>query len=174
MLAVSRGGHKEGGVGETKWDVRGKRSRQRRSGEQVEGLWFILWGFEHEINLCLGGSEAPWSHCVPQIDLDKLMCSLERKPEEKLGAWRRMRVKGRQTDDREEKWWERMRRRLKWWWHFRQNIIAKHKSSSSKVWVLGYNRKLRKSVVTKLFFFTKRKIENSSCCVRRCKKHDLV
>lgn len=34
-----------------------KRRRQKCNGEQVEGLWFILW-FEHEINLCLTGSVA--------------------------------------------------------------------------------------------------------------------
>lgn len=53
------------GKGETKWDVRGeKRRRQKCNEEQVEGLWFILRGFEHEINLCLRRSVAQWSATV--------------------------------------------------------------------------------------------------------------
>ena len=38
-------------------------------------------GSEREINLRLRRSEAPWSHCVPQIDLEKLMLSSEREGE---------------------------------------------------------------------------------------------
>lgn len=104
---MSGGGHKV--------RCKGKRRRQRRSGAQVEGLWFVLWGFEREINLCLRKSEAPMSPCVPQIDLEKWMLSSEREEEGKGGAWRRREVRGgivgwTREEDRKlgEKKWERL------------------------------------------------------------------
>lgn len=96
---------------------KGKRSRQRHSGEQVEGLWFILRGFEREINLCLRRSEAPWSHCVPQIDLEKLMLSSEREGwslKEKGGGRRNRGM------DKRGRWKGRRRRVKKKWWRARR------------------------------------------------------
>lgn len=85
----------KGVKGRHKVRCKGKRRRPRCSGEQVEGLWFILWGFEREINLCLRRSPAPWSHCVPQIDLEKWMLSSEREGwslKEKKGGRRKTRM----------------------------------------------------------------------------------